>query len=224
MSGHPFDFCGERLVALPSGALHWPARRVAVVADLHLGKGRALAERGAALLPPYDDAETLERLAAALAGIEAETVISLGDGFDAAETPIDAECRVALATLARDREWIWVLGNHDPSLPEDLEGRTVESLRLGPLTFRHEARTEAEPGEISGHYHPKASIRLRGRRIAGRCFAHDARRLILPAFGAYTGGLDVADPAIAALMAAEFTVLLRHGETMHAIPSRRVDV
>jgi len=191
---------GAALVAEASGALWWPDQGTLVVADLHLEKGSAFAARGV-MLPPYDTLATLERLALAMRPRLAR-VICLGDSFHDSDGP----ARLAAGDAARLRDltaltdWVWVAGNHDPALPAEIGGRRVaDALRLGPLTFRHIAAEAPEPGEVSGHYHPKAGIVLRGRRIGGPCFLHDGRRLVMPAFGAYAGGLDADDRALRGL-------------------------
>jgi DNA ligase-associated metallophosphoesterase len=191
---------GVDLLADLSGALVWRDRRLLAVADLHLEKGSGFAARGQ-LLPPYDTAQTLARLADAIQRHEPETVICLGDSLhdgSAAERLGHADGE-RLAGLIRGRRWIWIAGNHDPAPPVDLGGMVREELTLGPLLFRHIAAAATSPGEVSGHFHPKAALSWRGRRVGGRCFIGDERRLILPAFGAYAGGLDVRDPAIAGL-------------------------
>lgn len=202
MNGYPLTLCGARLVALASGALFWPEERLVAVADLHLGKARRAALRGGALLPPYEVAETLDRLAQVLAETEAETVVCLGDTFDdrlaAAETG-------ALSAMAGGRRWRHVAGNHDPG--------ALEEWRCGPLVFRHIAQPGAV-GEISGHYHPKA--RLPGLRPQP-CFLADAARLILPAFGTYTGGLDCRSPAFTGLFGTGALAILT-GRRPRAIP------
>jgi uncharacterized protein len=191
---------GADLLADLSGALVWPERRLLAVADLHLEKGSGFASRGQ-LLPPYDTAQTLAQLAAVIERHDPETVVCLGDSFHDGKAgqrlgQADGE---RLAGLIGGRRWIWILGNHDPAPPLHLGGAAQAELTLGPLLFRHIAAAEASPGEVSGHFHPKAALNWRGRRLGGRCFIGDDRRLILPAFGAYTGGLDVRDPAIAGL-------------------------
>jgi len=191
---------GADLLADLSGALVWPERRLLAVADLHLEKGSGFAARGQ-LLPPYDTAQTLAQLAAVIAHYDPETVVCLGDSFHdgkAAQRLGQADGE-HLAGLVGGRRWIWIAGNHDPAPPLHLGGAAQAELTLGPLLFRHIAAAEASPGEVSGHFHPKAALNWRGRRLGGRCFIGDDRRLILPAFGAYAGGLDVRDPAIAGL-------------------------
>jgi len=191
---------GADLLADLSGALVWPERRLLAVADLHLEKGSGFAARGQ-LLPPYDTAQTLAQLAAVIERHEPETVVCLGDSFhdgNAVQRLGQADGE-RLAGLIEGRHWIWIAGNHDPAPPLHLGGLVQAELTLGPLLFRHIAAAEASPGEVSGHFHPKAALNWRGRRLGGRCFIGDDRRLILPAFGAYAGGLDVRDPAIAGL-------------------------
>jgi DNA ligase-associated metallophosphoesterase len=200
---------GVELLVDLSGALYWPARRTLAVADLHLEKGSALAARGQ-LLPPYDSAATLEALAEVIARYEPARVVSLGDSFHddgAAGRLAPADAR-ALSGLSDTREWIWIAGNHDPAPPSGWGGTVESRFTLGGLTFCHRARGGAVSGEVSGHYHPRASVRTRAKRISARCFVSDGRRLVLPAFGAYTGGLDVFDPAIAALFPRGFSVHL----------------
>lgn len=186
----------ETLHALPSGALHWPARRLLAVSDLHFGKSARLARRAGALLPPYETRATLEKLDADIATTAPATVICLGDSFDdlAAADSLDEADALWLTRLMAGREWIWIEGNHDPG-PLTLGGSHRAAVAFGALTFRH----IADPGgslEISGHYHPKA--RLAGQ--ARPCFLADERRLILPAYGAYTGGLWCHDAALSGLM------------------------
>ncbi len=207
--GIPLRLNGADLVAEPSGALWWPVMGTLIVADLHLEKGSSFAARGV-LLPPYDKRETLDRLAAAIDRPGLRRVVCLGDSFhdDGAAVRLGDGDERRLAGLISACEWVWVAGNHDPHPQRSLGGRIVaEELRLGPLAFRHIAAA-APLGEVSGHYHPKASLQWRGRRLAGRCFVHDERRLILPAFGAYAGGLDVRDPALRRLFATDPAVHL----------------
>ena len=211
---------GAALLADPSGALIWPARSTLVVADLHLEKGSAFAARGQ-LLPPYDTRATLARLEALAARHRPERVVCLGDSFHdgAAAGRLGAGDRARLRRLAAGRDWIWIAGNHDPAPPDDLGGRGLEELVDGPLVFRHQARANGTPaGEVSGHYHPKASVHLRPRRITAPCFVTDGRRLVLPAFGAYTGGLNVLDPAVASLFRRDFQVQLLHRDRIYTFP------
>ena len=206
---------GIELFAEPSGALWWPAAATLIVADLHLEKGSSYATRGV-LLPPYDTRTTLARLAAAI-GPRVQRVICLGDSFHDGEGPdrlaeADAD---ALASLVTAHEWIWLTGNHDPDLPAEIGGRVATGeLRFDGLLLRHEA--QAEPvGEVSGHFHPKSHVDVRGKRLRGACFVHDERRIILPAFGAYAGGLHVESEPIRTLFPAGFRVdIMMRGQLM----------
>ena len=195
MSGYRFDFHGLTLEARASGALWWPAGRWLVVADLHLGKSERLARRGGPLLPPYDGRATLERLAAEIAVLAPEAVVSLGDGFDdlAAADALEPVVIAALAQLAQGREWIWLHGNHDPAPPCNLPGRSAAELRLGAVALRHEA---GQGPDISGHFHPVVRLAQERRRA----FLLGAQHLLLPAFGTYTGGLAHDHPVLQALV------------------------
>ena len=181
-----------------SGALFWQEQSLLVVSDLHLEKGSSFARRGV-LLPPYDTVATLSRLGAVIARHDPRTVIALGDSFhdrDAHER-LSAPDRDAIAALQARRDWIWISGNHDPVPPSDLGGVVAHEVAVGPIAFRHEPTGAA--GEIAGHLHPKARVSTRGRSMERRCFACDGERAVMPAFGAYTGGLDVREPAISRL-------------------------
>lgn len=217
MDGCDIGFCGEALEARASGALWWGARRTLVVADLHLGKSERLARRGGVLLPPYETAATLDRLAQEIARLAPTRVVCLGDSFDddAAALALDPRDIERLSVLM-ERDWIWVAGNHDPG-PPAFGGRHVSALAAAPFVFRHRAEPEAEPGEISGHHHPKLRLVIKGRAIARPCFVQDARRLILPAFGAYTGGLGTDHPALRALFGPEARAVLT-GQPCQALP------
>ena len=214
------NLSGIELLADVSGALIWPERRMAIIADLHLEKASAYAERGVPL-PPYDTMATLERLEAVIATHDVAQVVCLGDSFHdgravARIASLDAE-RLRRMTAARD--WIWITGNHDPHPIDGLGGRVVEEeWRAGPLTFRHIASGEGAEGEISGHFHPKASFVFRGRRLGGRCFLHDRRRMVLPAFGAFAGGLDARAEAFAKLFPLGFDTHLISRERLTTLP------
>ncbi|MBT4486636.1 MAG: ligase-associated DNA damage response endonuclease PdeM [Rhodospirillaceae bacterium] len=215
---------GAALVAHHSGALFWPEQSLLMVADLHLEKGSSRAPRGR-FLPPYDTAATLRRLREVVAEFDPATVACLGDSFH----DLDAENRLspgnaaAIQELTGSREWLWIGGNHDPRPPAYLGGQGMGEINRGPLTLRHMAGGGLA-GEVAGHLHPKASVRLRGRRLTRRCFVTDDLCLILPAFGAYAGGLDVADPAFGALFPGPFRVYLLGQDKVHAFPSRRLAV
>lgn len=202
---------GRELRLDPAGVLYWPQRRLLVVADLHLEKAAALARAGRALLPPHDTAATLAKLEAVIERYRPETVVSLGDGFHdrAAAAGLEGEAFDRLARLVRGSRWIWIAGNHDPSIPLGLGGAVLDALALDGLVLRHApGPLGAGEAEICGHLHPKA--RLAGARpgLARPCFVADGRRLLLPAFGAFAGGLDATDPAIAGLFPEGFTAWL----------------
>ena len=188
---------GEVMEPRASGALWLEAARMLVVSDLHLGKAERNARRGGGFWPPYENAETLTRLDAEIAALDPHCVVTLGDSFDddACVAGLDEDTRGRIEGMVAQRRWIWVTGNHDPA-PAGFGGDSADAVTLGPLTLRHIAEPGAR-GEISGHYHPKASLRIRGRRIARKCFLASADRIVLPAFGAFTGGLDVFDAAFA---------------------------
>lgn len=205
----PLTLAGATLAALPSGGLWWPDQALLCVADLHLGKSERIARRGGTLLPPYETAETLDRLAADIARHAPRVVVSLGDSFDdmSGADALAPEESARLATLAAGRDWIWIAGNHDPA-PLTVAGRHLADFTLCPLTFRHIARLDAGPGEVSGHWHPKARVALRGRTVSRPCFLADDSRLILPAFGVYTGGLRADHPELAALLSPSARAIL----------------
>ncbi|WP_099826696.1 ligase-associated DNA damage response endonuclease PdeM [Oceaniglobus indicus] len=211
---------GETLFARATGALWWPAKRLLCVSDLHLGKSERIARRGGTMLPPYETRDTLTRLEAEIATLDPACVVSLGDSFDdgAAAHGLGADDRAWIARLQRGRRWVWIEGNHDPDLT-GIGGVHLHSLPLPPLTFRHIA-VPGEAGEVSGHYHPKAVLSLRGKHVSRPCFLHDSNRVILPAFGTFTGGLSWADPVFRTLMRAEATAVLT-GPMAHAIPVPR---
>ena len=184
-----------------SGALFWEERSLLVVSDLHLEKGSSYAARGV-LLPPYDTAATLSRLAAVIARRDPRMVIALGDSFHDrnAHGRLSAPDRDAIAALQVRRDWIWISGNHDPALPSNLGGTVASEVAIGPIAFRHEPTGAA--GEIAGHLHPKARVSTRGRSVERRCFASDGERAVMPAFGAYTGGLNIRDAAFSKIFGA----------------------
>lgn len=225
MTALPLELAGERLLLDGRGAVVWPRGGLLVVADLHLEKGRALAA-GGRLLPPYDTRATLARLVALLDDHRPQRVVSLGDGFHRRDgfAGLGAEDRAQLDALAAGCAWTWLAGNHDPEAPAGHGEAASEPLTLGPLTLRHRPRTAAAPGEVAGHLHPKAVVKVRGRRVARPCFVTDGTRLLLPALGAFTGGLDVSDPAIAALFPHPFEVLLcgRDGK-LRRLPATRLE-
>ena len=188
------NVAGIDLIADLSGALFWEDECLLVVSDLHLEKGSSFATRGV-LLPPYDTVATLSRLAAVIARHDPRTVIALGDSFHDREAHgrLSVTDRDAITALQTRRDWIWISGNHDPSLPSDLGGVVASEVAVGPIAFRHEPTGAS--GEIAGHLHPKARVATRGRSLERRCFACDGERAVMPAFGAYTGGLSIRDAA-----------------------------
>lgn len=209
---------GEATVLRASGALWLPGHRALVVADLHFEKGSAYARRGQ-LLPPFDTRETLNRLEREITGTRPDLLVFLGDSFHdgAAEDRLAGEDAARLAALAGGRRLVWVVGNHDADGPRDLPGETVDEMTLGALVLRHEPREGPQPGEASGHLHPAAKVAGRGGRVRRRCFLTDGSRIVLPAFGAYAGGLNVKDAAFAGLFAARPLAAALGADRVHAI-------
>jgi uncharacterized protein len=193
---------GAALVADFTGALYWPDEGLLVVADLHLEKGSSFAARGI-LLPPYDTATTLARVRELVARYAPRRVVALGDSFHdgAGPTRMAAQNRAAVLALQRGRDWVWIAGNHDPEPADGIGGVFAPTLAVGALTFRHAPTSGPADGEIAGHLHPLARVSARGRRVSRRCFVTDGRRLVMPALGAYTGGLNVRDRAFAPVFA-----------------------
>jgi uncharacterized protein len=185
-SGMDVIVAGAGLVADCEGALYWPEQGMLVLADLHLEKGSSFAARGV-LLPPYDTAATLARMARVIARYAPRAVVALGDSFHDGEGPdrMGENDRAALARLQRGREWIWILGNHDVAPRPGIGGRFVPVLAVDRVVFRHEP--SGAQGEIAGHLHPRARVAAAGCVISRRCFAGDGTRLVMPAFGAYAG-------------------------------------
>lgn len=195
----PFSFAGEELLLTAGQALYWPRERALLVADLHLEKASFYARFGQ-LLPPYDSRETLGRVADAVMQTGARRVFCLGDNFHDTDGAARLESHAAgmLEALTRATDWVWVSGNHD--LGKVPCGTAIDELEVAGLILRHEALAgEARP-ELSGHFHPKLKVTARGRRVVRPCTVASERKLILPAFGALTGGMDAADPAIIAAM------------------------
>jgi DNA ligase-associated metallophosphoesterase len=220
---HAVQVAGTALLADPDGALYWADEKLLVVADLHLEKGSAFARRGV-LLPPYDTASTLSRLARLVEHYAPRIVIALGDSFHDDHGPLrmsDLD-RIKLKALQRARDWVWIAGNHDADLPRDIGGRFADILAIGGLTFRHEPSEQPPDGEIAGHLHPVARVAQRGRAVSRRCFATDGRRLVMPAFGAYAGGLNVRDQVIFGLFGSlTFTAHMLGAQRLYAIAAER---
>ena len=217
MNSFSFSLAGARLEALGSGALWWPEQRLLCFSDLHLGKSERHARRGGPALPPYETRDTLERLQLELERTSAHTVICLGDSFDdmeAAGNLPEAE-KLWISRLQVGRQWIWIEGNHDPG-PIETGGTHLAEYVLGPLTFRHIALAGSK-GEISGHYHPKTRL-SRGTRPS---FLLDSNRLILPAFGTYTGGLRSSGQVLRHLMQNDALAILT-GDRPLPVPLDRV--
>jgi hypothetical protein len=198
--GLAFELAGAEALLRPSGALWLAADRVLIVADLHLEKGSAYAARGQ-MLPPYDTRETLARLTVEAARLRPRIVVLLGDTLHDrnAEERLDAEDARALGALAAVAELIWIVGNHDADGPKRLPGRSAASLTLVGLTLTHEPAAGPRWGEVAGHLHPCAKVKARGGGIRRRCFVSDGERLVMPAFGAFAGGLNVRDAAFGGL-------------------------
>jgi uncharacterized protein len=209
---------GTEAMFRPSGALWLHAHGVLVVADLHLEKGSSYARRGQ-MLPPYDTRETLCRLEAEIARLDPRVLVFLGDSFHdgAAEDRMDASDAARVAALAARRQLIWVIGNHDAEGPRSLPGERAAELQVANLLLRHEPGAGVRPGEVSGHLHPAAKVRSPRGAVRRRCFATDGERLILPAFGAYAGGLNVRDAAFAGLFARPLLAGALGRDRVHAI-------
>jgi DNA ligase-associated metallophosphoesterase len=211
------------LAADCAGALYWPEESLLVVADLHLEKGSSFARRGM-LLPPYDTTETLSRLAKLVAHYAPRIVISLGDNFHDGGGParLSDTDRASLSALQRGREWVWIAGNHDPDPADGIGGAFAAAFSLGALTFRHHPSRNAPAGEIAGHLHPVARIAQRGRAVSRRCFATNGRALVMPAFGAFTGGLNVRDQAFTSVFGAgAFTAHMLGDRKLYAFAASR---
>ena len=217
MNNHPFTLAGAVLEARPSGALWWAERQLLVVSDLHLGKSERIARLGGALLPPFETRDTLARLDAEISATSPRTVVCLGDSFDdlAATANLAGDTVLWLTRMMAGRRWIWIEGNHDPG-PLGLGGSHMAELPLSSLVFRHIAHPGTS-GEISGHYHPKVTIKTSGRSMSRPCFLYDSDRVILPAFGTYTGGLRSSAPDLSGLMRAEARAVLT-GAVAQVIP------
>lgn len=223
IEGLEFTLSGQVARAFNDGALFLVATRTLIVSDLHFEKGSSFAVRGQ-MLPPYDTRATLRALGAAIDRCAPETVIALGDSFH----DFSADCRMGEADRAqlaglvgRVDRWIWIEGNHDPAPPPQFGGEVHETLELGPLVLRHEPTEGTAPGEIAGHLHPCAKVRGRGRSVRARCFATDGSRLVMPAFGAFTGGLNVCDPAFMRCFGEVPDVLVAGQTKVHAVRGDR---
>ncbi len=214
--------CEHELLPLAEGALWWPTQETLVVSDLHLEKGVSYARSGQ-YLPPYDTAATLARVARLIDQLGVARVISLGDSFHTPRSAdaLDPESCDLVRSLTSRCEWIWVEGNHDPDPPAHLGGQAAKTFRLGRLIFRHEPTGEA--GEVAGHLHPCARLVGRGgKKVRRRCFLTNGGSLIMPAMGAFTGGLNVLDPAYAPVMAGDRQAFMLGADRVYAVPASRL--
>lgn len=214
---HCFDFAGHQLCLMADRALFWPARRALLVADLHLEKASWFASSGQ-MLPPYDSQATLMRLTALADLTDAREIWALGDSFHDAVGParLPAQAKTALDTLAAGRRIIWIAGNHDAAAA--LPGERCEEVEVDGLVLRHEARADEARPELSGHFHPKVRIATAARTLSRPCAVTGSSRIILPAFGALTGGLDVSSPAIMALFAGGGEALVATRSSLLRLP------
>jgi DNA ligase-associated metallophosphoesterase len=193
----PFSFAGETFAASPAGALFWPANQALLLADLHLEKASWFALAGQ-FLPPYDSHTTLTALAGEVERTGATRLYCLGDSFHDRFgcDRLDPSARELLTSLTSRLDWTWIIGNHDPGFADHCGGRIAEEVELGGIMLRHEALRDERRPEISGHFHPKLRVHLRGRHVSRRCFVTSGTKMIMPAFGSLTGGLDAHHPEI----------------------------
>ncbi|MEM8950389.1 MAG: ligase-associated DNA damage response endonuclease PdeM [Pseudomonadota bacterium] len=224
MQGLSINNPHQRLIADHSGALVWPDENLLVIADLHLEKGSSFARKGS-IVPPYDSRATIERLAEVLKRWSPDRVISLGDSFHDSDgsARLSAADRQQIRDFTTRYDWIWVSGNHDPSPPSGLGGRSEPEVSIDRIVFRHLPSEQTEQGEIAGHLHPKARVMARGRKVSRPCFVSDQRRVLLPAFGAYTGGLNVLDPAVATLFPDDYRAYLLGGDRVHMVARHQIE-
>ncbi len=219
--GGKIGIAGVHFHADPSGTLYWPEHGLLAVADLHLEKGSSFAARGQ-LLPPYDTAATLSRLARLIAHYAPRVVVALGDNFHDGGGParLGRPDRESLSALQRGRDWLWLTGNHDPEPAETIGGVFHDSVTLGAITFRHQPTGAL--GEIAGHLHPIARVSHRGSAVRRRCFAADDTRLVMPAFGAFAGGLNIRHAAFADLFGTlSFTAHMLGERRLYAFTAKR---
>jgi uncharacterized protein len=214
-----FTFAGHTLHALPQGALFWPARRALIVADLHFEKASWFAKFGQ-LLPPYDSMATLADLSALVAATAPSELWCLGDSFhdSAGAGRLPRRAQDLLLSLTARLDWVWVTGNHDHALDDPFGGRIVAEAAIDGLVLRHEADPADERPELSGHFHPKLRVSIRGRNVARRCFVASATKLILPAFGSLTGGLDAGHPEILKAVGSDARALIPVNDRLLSFP------
>ena len=215
----PFSFAGETFEATPDGALFWPAQKALLVADLHLEKASWFARLGQ-FLPPYDSHATLTALAALVARTGAARLYCLGDSFHdrfgCERLPTDA--RVLLTDLTARLDWTWIVGNHDPGFADHCGGRIEDEVELSGIVLRHEAIADDARPEMSGHYHPKLRLHLKGRQVSRRCFVVSPSKVIFPAFGSLTGGLDAHHPEILRSVGANAAALVPVSDRLLRFP------
>lgn len=224
MQGLSLNAPHQRLIADPSGALVWPDENLLVIADLHLEKGSSFARKGS-VIPPYDSRATIERLIEVLGRWSPDRVISLGDSFhdpDGSDR-LSATDRRHIENFTARHDWTWVSGNHDPSPPSNLGGVSASEVTIEGIVFRHLPSEQTEQAEIAGHLHPKARVQARGRRVSRPCFVSDHRRVLLPAFGSYTGGLNVLDPAVATLFPDDYRAYLLGDGRVHMVARHQLE-
>lgn len=212
---------GARLTLTTDGAVWWAAEATLIVSDLHLEKGSSLARRGM-MVPPHDTMLTLARLARLVERLRPARIVALGDSFHDAFGPerMDLPARTALARLMTGRDWIWITGNHDPVIDRALGGDQMGEWGAGGLAFRH-IPTRGAAGELAGHLHPAAAVQLGAISLRRPCFAFDGTRMILPAFGAYAGGLNLRNDAFDGLFAPKSLVVgLLSEDRVHLFPGR----
>lgn len=215
----PFSFAGHDLTPLPPGAMFWPARRALLVADLHLEKASWFARSGQ-MLPPYDSLATLAELSAVVSATGAEEVWCLGDSFHdpAGCERLPETAQAALRTLTQTTRWTWITGNHDPHFVDRCGGDVVDEASVDGLVLRHEASPAEHRPELSGHFHPKLRVRVRGKLVSRRCFVATSTKIILPAFGSLTGGLDADHPEIVRAMGGPAQALVAINDRLLRFP------
>ncbi len=221
---HRLTLCSHTLVADTSGALYLPDHKALIVSDLHFEKGSAFAARGIHL-PPYDTRSTLYQIDQLMHRYAPQTVVALGDSFhdSGAADRIAADDAAAIRRLTGLTRWVWITGNHDPEPPDDLGGEVADEIDLEPFILRHIPSHSPATGEISGHLHPVATLLTRGRRLRRRCFATDGVRLVMPAFGAFTGGLNVRTPAFAKVFdGKKFTAWMIGRDRIYPVSAKRL--
>lgn len=221
----PMSICGKAFLADQSGALFWPGQHTLIVADLHLEKGSSYASRGGQMLPPYDTREALLRVARLIDRYEANRVIALGDSFhDGAGVARMRDDDLSILRIMQEAcTWTWITGNHDPIIAERAGGEIADGLEIEGIRFRHEPFSGRTTHEIAGHLHPAARLSLYGHTIRRPCFISNGLRVVLPAAGALTGGLNVLDDAFMPLFGNDgFSVLMLGDDGLYPVPTRRL--